>query len=145
MDSYSQSRIGENFLSLPAKRDSFSVIRERLGEIAAELDIPAKIRNQILVMADEIFTNIVLYGYPEGGGTADVSIDFEPEKNSLVLKLSDAGIPFNPLEIPAPELDRSMSEDRLGGFGIHLVRKYADVMEYSHENGRNILVLKKHI
>ena len=57
----------------------------------------------------------------------------------------DEGIPFNPLKVLEADTTLSLEERQLGGLGIHLVRKMTDAMDYSYENGQNVLVVWKNI
>lgn len=130
-------------LSLPANRKFFIVLRDWLVGIADALEISAKDRKEILVAADEIFTNISCYAYPSAVGTVEISIRYEPQAACLSLTFSDYGVPFNPLEKPEPDTAGPIEERPIGGLGIHLVRRFMDSVEYRRENGRNFLVLKK--
>ncbi len=134
---------GEEALQLPAKREAFATLKEWLLSIAEEMALPARNRKQLLIAADEIFTNIASYGYPSGEGTARVSVAFDMEKRELILTFSDTGIAYNPLEVPAPDLSIPLAEREAGGLGIFLVRKLMDSVEYRRENGCNVLILKK--
>ena len=161
---------GRDLLSLTAKRESYVILRDRLDEIVGELHIPNKIGKQILVMADEIFTNIAMHAYPDGEGTVAVSVrlvsynheDHRPTEAGLQdgvdvcmrscrdvkdhcieLQFSDTGIPFNPLDMPELDVANRDVEQQIGGWGIHLVRQYADSMEYCRSGDRNVLTLKK--
>lgn len=136
---------GEDFLQLPARRDAFTTLKEWLESIAEELSLPMKMRRQLLVAADEVFTNIANYGYPSGDGTARVSVSFDMDKAELEMVFSDTGVAYNPLEAAPPEIEKPVSERAVGGLGIFLVKKLMDSLEYHREDGHNILVLKKRL
>ena len=136
---------GEDTLELPAQRDAFVTLKAWLNDIADELAMPDKSRKQLLIVADEIFTNITSYGYPSGGGTASVSVDFDLSQAALTLSFSDNGIPFNPLEAPSPDVSKPIEEREIGGLGILLVKKMMDSVAYRRENDCNVLVLTKKI
>lgn len=55
----------------------------------------------------------------------------------------DFGKEFNMLEYGEPEWKESIDEQRVGGFGISLVRKKMDEVTYKRENNANILIMKK--
>lgn len=134
---------GKDSLSLPAKREAFTTLKEWLASITDELELPPRTGKQLLIAADEIFTNIASYGYPAGGGTAKVAVEFDMARAELTLIFTDSGIPYNPLEVPPPDLSKSPVEREVGGLGIFMVKKIMDAVEYRRENGCNILVLKK--
>lgn len=136
---------GKDTLQLPARREAFATLKEWLVSIAEEVSLPEKTRKQLLIAADEIFTNIASYGFPSGNGTAGVAVEFDMQKRELVLTFSDAGVPYNPLEAPSPDTSVPLAERKTGGLGIFMVRRLMDLVEYRREDGRNVLVLKKRL
>lgn len=132
---------GNDFLELPAERSSFVVLKDWLTQISEELNFPAKNRKQILIVADEIFTNIVSYGYPEKTGITIVQLSFDITNNIIELKFIDKGIAYNPLTEETPKL----GEKNIGGLGIFMVKKIMDDIEYLRQDDCNILILRKAI
>lgn len=96
------------------------------------------------ICLDELFTNIVSYGFEDD---LEHIIRFTMDLDSQVLTLSieDEGIPFNPLEKKAPEIPVDLIDVRIGGLGIHIVRKLMDDIRYKRKQGKNKLTLKKFI
>jgi serine/threonine-protein kinase RsbW len=58
-----------------------------------------------------------------------------------LIELIDAGIPFDVLARPAPDLSVGVSEQPIGGWGIPLIRALMDNVTYHREGARNILRL----
>lgn len=119
------------------------MLKDWLGGIADELEISSSVRNQIMVAADEIFTNIATHAYPQSSGTVETAVEFNAADQNLTMTFSDSGVPFDPLEIAEPNVNLPPEERPIGGLGIFLVRKFMDSVEYRCENERNILVLRK--
>ncbi|MCF0175065.1 MAG: ATP-binding protein [Bacteroidales bacterium] len=136
---------GEEALLLPAKREAFVTLKDWLNSIADELSLPDKTRKQLLISADEIFTNIASYGYPSGDGHAKVMVELDTENEEFSIVFSDKGVPYNPLETPDPDLTKPIEEREAGGLGVFVVKKMMDVVEYRREEDCNILTLKKKI
>jgi serine/threonine-protein kinase RsbW len=63
--------------------------------------------------------------------------------NEIRVEVEDDATPFNPLEVPAPDLDRPLDERLVGGLGIHLVRQVMDGLDYQRLDGKNLVVMKK--
>jgi anti-sigma regulatory factor (Ser/Thr protein kinase) len=129
---------------------------------------PQKRQMRFALAAEEIFANIALYAYadkavsgPETGKRPDFEADcgsgFEPDSRACtidallqifaspeqaVLRLSDSGKAFNPLECNTPDITLPPEERSIGGLGVFLAEKYTDSMEYERCDGRNILTLK---
>jgi serine/threonine-protein kinase RsbW len=59
--------------------------------------------------------------------------------------LTDDGRPFDPLEMPAPDTTLTTQERRIGGLGIHLVRRIMDEVSYDRRADRNVMVLAKRL
>ena len=130
-------------LVLPAKRDAFVNLQSWLNQIADELALADKTRKHLLIVADEIFTNIANYGYPFGDGTAEVPVDFNMATSEIVITFSDNGIAYNPLQVPPPDFDSPLADREIGGLGVFVVKKLMDSVEYERREDRNVLILKK--
>ena len=62
---------------------------------------------------------------------------------TLTVSFTDSGKPFNPLELPDPDITLSAEKRRIGGLGIYLTKKFMDKVEYEYRDGKNILTIKK--
>ena len=96
------------------------------------------------ICLDELFTNIVSYGF-EDDLEHIIRFTMDLDNRVLTLTIEDEGIPFNPLEKKAPEVPVDLIDVRIGGLGIHIVRKLMDDVRYKRKQGKNKLTLKKFI
>ena len=96
------------------------------------------------ICLDELFTNIVSYGY---GDNFDSPIIFilTLVGNELTVKIEDEGIPFNPLKVKTPEMVDDLNIIQIGGFGVYIVKELMDDICYRRYQGKNHLTLKKFI
>ena len=134
---------GNPQLIVPADRGEFATLQQWLLSIAAELDMQERIRKQLMICCDEIFTNIASYAYPDRNGSVTVTVEFVSETKSLRIIFSDSGTAFNPLEISEPDTSSALSERKVGGLGMFMVKKMMDSVEYCRQDGKNILTLTK--
>ena len=134
---------GDPQLIIPADRGEFPVLQQWLVSIAAELDMQERIRKQLMICCDEIFTNIASYAYLDGNGSVEITTEFVAETQSLRIIFSDSGTAFNPLEISEPDTSSALSERKIGGLGMFMVKKMMDSVEYCRQDGKNILTLTK--
>ena len=88
-----------------------------------------------------MFTNIARYAYGENTGKAELKV--EASDGVLSITLSDSGIPYNPLEKDDPDTTLSAEEREVGGYGIFIVKKVMDEINYEYKDGKNILTMKK--
>ena len=134
-------------------KDEISIrIGNSIGEVASALnesmiwlgqfEISAKAQYFVRLAMEELATNWIKYGCLE---TREHLMTFElcHTADRLILKVTDNGAAFNPLDVPIPSTDLPLEERDLGGFGILLLRKMADQMSYVHRDGMNILTLEK--
>lgn len=119
---------------------------ERLSHFLEEFGesnlLPLKVIMEINLALDEIFTNIVSYGYKDQEQHL-IHIHLSLAEKELNIRVEDDGFPFNPLEIPEPDLNLPLEERKTGGLGIHFVRNMLEELKYERLRGKNILVMKK--
>ena len=134
-------------------KDEISIrIGNSIGEVASALDesmvwlgqfeVSAKAQSFVRLAIEELATNWIKYGCLETREHL-MTFDLRHTADRLILKVTDDGAPFNPLDAPIPPTDQPLEERDLGGLGILLLRKMADHMSYEHRDGMNILRLEK--
>ena len=99
---------------------------------------------EINIALDELFTNIISYGFRDDLEHL-VKIQIMRENCTLTLCVEDDGIPFNPLKAKDIELPCDIEDYKIGGLGLHLVKKLMDQVCYERCEGKNKLTLKKEI
>ncbi len=116
----------------------------RVKAFGLRLGLTARRVNAINLALEEILTNIVSYGFPQGGEHR-IRIMLAWEAGTVTLRVTDDGTAFNPLEAAAPDLTCQLESERIGGLGIHLTRHMVDDMHYERRNHRNRLTLTMQI
>lgn len=111
--------------------------------------IPPTLIEQIILAAEEALVNIISYSYQQvGKGLIDLSCG-PAEKTGIKIIIKDRGTPFNLLEnIPttSPPFKQSIdaADNGLGGYGIYLLTKIMDIIEYQRIDDQNILTMIKY-
>jgi anti-sigma regulatory factor (Ser/Thr protein kinase) len=59
------------------------------------------------------------------------------------MRIEDDGVPFNPSESKTPDFQCDIEECKIGGLGIHLIKKMMDEVQYQRVADKNILVLRR--
>ncbi|MBQ6957416.1 MAG: ATP-binding protein [Bacteroidales bacterium] len=137
--------------SLIAMKKRFEPIIDKCGEIIDYLmsspDIPKDeaLQFKIRLSIEEAVENVVRYAYEGGMGWIEVGTELDEEGVMLTILLRDAGVPFNPLEKPDPDVSLSVEDREIGGLGIFLCKKLMDHIEYKYEDGCNILTMTKRV
>lgn len=96
---------------------------------------------RLQLAVDEFVANVIEHGYTEGM-QGEIQVRVRLDDGMLELICSDDGRPFDPSQVPTPDLTGSVEERRVGGLGIHLVRTFAVSANYHHENGRNVFNMR---
>ena len=99
--------------------------------------------NNLLIVGDEMLSNICKYGYPESTGDIYIRVLYNIENKEFILTIIDKGISFNPFSIEEKELSGNIDHIEEGGLGILIVKKLMDAYAYDRINGKNIITLKK--
>ncbi len=84
---------------------------------------------QLTLALDELFTNSVRHGGCKGIAGA-VEVCLEPVDQALRVEFRDRGTPFNPLDVPPPNLKATLEERAQGGLGVHFVRQMMRNLQY---------------
>ena len=119
-----------------------SKLSEGLAAFCKEAHIPPTAVADMTLALEEVVTNIISYGYPDGREHR-IRVRLERKDNAIVITTEDDGVAFDPLAVPSPDLDAPLCERKIGGLGIHLVRQLMDTLVYHREHGKNVLVMTK--
>lgn len=114
-----------------------------VGELLDRHGCPQKTRTAIRTAVEEMFVNIALYAYPDGGGWAEVR--GRVEDGVACFKLIDGGTPFDPLSSDDPDVLLSGEDRGIGGLGIFMTKKQMDGMSYAFRDGCNVLEIQKQL
>jgi len=96
------------------------------------------------ICLDEAFTNIVSYGFADDMEHL-IKFTIGRDNDVLILRVEDDGIPFNPLAQKDPETATDLLNIKVGGLGVHIIKKLMDDICYKRNQGKNKLILKKFI
>jgi len=91
---------------------------------------------------EEACANVIEHAYEAKGGT--LSIIFATRNLDVVLTVVDQGPPFDPNSITAPDLSAPLEERRIGGLGIHLMKRLMDEISYTPTGQGNVVRMVKH-
>ncbi len=109
-----------------------------------EHGLPATLGHRLAVVFDELLSNTINYGYPQGGAH-QIRVLVELSGRTISILIEDDAVEFNPLDAPEPDLELGVEDRPIGGLGVHLVRTLMDSVSWSRDNGRNRLALAKTI
>lgn len=120
------------------KKENIPTILDFIIAFTKEHAFPESFTNKILIVGDELFSNIIKYGYEDNGGPITVKLSFNEETSEFILTIIDSAKEFNQLAV-----NNEINGLRIGGLGIFIVKQIMDECSYKRENNQNILSLKK--
>ena len=116
-------------------------IREDFNFLVAEWSLPVSESKQILVIVEEIFSNIVRYAFTDSD-EHQVDIKLNRSDGHVEIEIIDDGIEFNPLDYQLGPLEDPAASDT-GGMGLTLIRAFSSKISYSRISGKNHLKITK--
>ena len=128
----------KNYLS------ELKALHQHLNNWGGDIGLPADSILRINICLDELFTNIVSYGFDDDL-VHIITFTLSGDNNLVVINIEDNGIPFNPLEKIDPDFPDNVESANIGGLGIHIIRKLMDNVSYERKQGKNKLTMRKNI
>jgi anti-sigma regulatory factor (Ser/Thr protein kinase) len=119
--------------------DIFAFVDEQLSGA----NVSPAVSYGVYLVVEELFTNMVKYGTSSSN---DISFAVQIERSVLVLRLIDYDVDrFDPRE--AREIDTTvpLSERRIGGLGIHLVKQMVDDLQYTYADRCSTITIIKNL
>jgi len=132
-----------NSLTLDATLEALSSISDFVVERARAAGLDEHAVWEVQLAVDEAATNVIQHSYAEHVGT--LTVQAETVDGELRITLRDRGVPFNPLEVPEPDLESPLEERKTGGLGLYLMRKLMDSVDWHFGDGENVLTMTKRI
>ena len=134
-------------ISLTLRNDlcELDALGDRIDDFARAEGLPPKAIFKIKFSMEEVFVNIVSYGFPGDEAEHGILFELTHDAGALTVRIVDNGIPFNPLEVDPPDLDAPLDERPVGGLGLHLTKSLMDEITYERQGDQNILIMRKHL
>lgn len=119
-----------------------SSLAGKIDELAEDWELPQALAMNINLVIEEAVSNIIFYAFNDDD-KHEIKISISLENNRLNIKITDDGIPFNPLLQQQPDVTLSAEKREVGGLGIFLIAQIMDEVNYERNENKNILTLKK--
>jgi phosphoserine phosphatase RsbU/P len=130
----------------PAKNNQIPILRDFIFNTIKVREVDEIACEDILLCCDEAGTNIVMHSYKDTtlkNPTFECSIKFTDD--TLEILLRDQGKQFLRENVPKPSLEANLRGERRGGFGVFIMEKLMDQVEYKYVNGFNETIMRKKI
>jgi serine/threonine-protein kinase RsbW len=109
---------------------------EYIEQFAAEHTWAAGDTHAFSLAAEELFANTLRHG-----GPAVTSVEFllTAADGAATGRYSDDAVAFDPTCCPEVDTTLPVEERRIGGLGVHFIRRTMPTFTYRREGGRNIV------
>jgi anti-sigma regulatory factor (Ser/Thr protein kinase) len=119
-------------------------LNKHLSAFGRNIGVQELCISEINICLDELFTNIVLYGFNDDL-KHKIKFIMTVDDNILTAAIEDDGVPFNPLKKEAVDLPTNVDDAEIGGLGIHITKKLVDTISYKRKRGINRVTVRKNI
>ena len=127
--------------SFRAETESVQKIQDFVKTGLVDKDkVSSKVQMHADLAIEELVVNIVRHGFKDQTKGA-IYVETRSDGSRLYIRISDNGIPFNPLERKPPDIEADITEREPGGLGIFMVKQVAEQIDYNRKEGRNTLDL----
>jgi anti-sigma regulatory factor (Ser/Thr protein kinase) len=132
-------------LAVEARADNLAAVQAFIAARLEQAGIAPAVCQQLHIVVEEIYTNIVKYAYPDRPGAVAVVWRLAAPEGRLILEFRDKGVPYDPWARPDPDISLSAEKRGIGGLGLFMVKKLMDAVDYRYEGGENVVILEKRL
>jgi serine/threonine-protein kinase RsbW len=132
-------------LSVPADMEQLPRVFQWTDDVADRAALPDWTRYALLLCIEEAVSNVIRYGYPPDHRDIahdQVHLTLAWDGEAATLTIEDQGVPFDPRDLAEPAQPKTVEDAQIGGLGIHLMRRYAESMDYQRDKEFNRLTLR---
>lgn len=116
-------------------------VADALQRFGADRGASPAVIHDLQVALDEVLANVIVHAYR--GTDGEIVVRLQRHAAGFVVEVEDYGVAFDPLQVPAPDLDTPLRQRPVGGLGVHFVMSLMDEVSYMRSGGKNRLRLLK--
>ena len=129
--------------AFPGNYKTLAIISDFIVEEAEKIEFSPSEVYAIQTAVDEACANIIDHAYG-GEDLGQIDIQVQQIKKGIRITLKDNGVPFNPDDIPAPDITSPLEIRKERGLGIFFMQKLMDevIFEFSKAGFNKLTLLK---
>ncbi len=129
-------------LTIPSSTRFLEDARQFVETHAQEAEFADTAVEQFKIAVDEACTNIIEHAY-KGNEDHHIDITIIIDTDRFTVRIRDEGESFDPTSYKEPNLMELAKKRRAGGFGVHIMRRLMDRVEYRTRGNVNEVRLTK--
>jgi serine/threonine-protein kinase RsbW len=129
-------------VTIPSATRYLARVRRFVDKQATAAGLSERAVDEVRLAVDEACANAIEHAYG-GRETGQVEVATEREPGRFTVIIRHGGVPFDRAKYQPPDLDRAMHERRKGGFGVALMHRLVDTVEYRQRGSTSEVCLVK--
>ena len=133
-------------VSLPSDVNYLDIARAFVSDLAVKVGLSSSEIHDLQLAVTEAVTNIIEHAY-QGDKDQRIELAIEKDGECFIVAITDSGqTRFDPSGHADPDMKEYLSQCRIGGLGLFLMRKLMDEVEFSSDDsGSNTVRLVKRV
>lgn len=130
-------------MTVPGRYSEIERLCQFIADGAAQANFDEDTLFKIQLACDEACTNVIEHAYgTENQG--EIVVQWQITPTDFIIIIADQGQPFDPQVVPQPDQGLPIEELKVGGLGLHFMRKLMDKVTFSFSDNGNLLTMVKH-
>ncbi|GIV59310.1 ATP-binding protein [Rhodocaloribacter litoris] len=130
-------------LTIPSSTRYLEDVRHFVETHARQADLSPEAVEQLKMAVDEACTNVIEHAYKgKGEHQIDIAVIVKPDR--LTVRIRDEGESFDPKAYQEPDIFEYARRHKKGGFGVHIMRRLMDQVEYRKRGKINECCMTKY-
>ncbi len=138
---YGVSPIRIDAIVVPSDLDHIGAVLYFFSNALTINNCSERLKRRVYICVEELYVNISKYAFTTLRSSIEVMYEVKESSNQLVVTFFDSGKPFDPVSYSQYDEHKDRDSLKIGGEGIHLVKRLSQDMTYQYDNGRNITSL----
>ena len=130
-------------LTIPSSTRFLEDVRRFVEQHALEADFAAKDVGELKIAVDEACANVIEHAY-KGDDSHNIDVDVIVRPDRFTVRIRDEGESFAQLNYQEPDIFDFARQGKAGGFGVQIIRRLMDHVEYRAKGRCNECSLTKY-
>lgn len=130
-------------LTIPSSTQYLEDVRRFVEQHALEANFETKDVGELKIAVDEACTNVIEHAY-RGDERNDIDVDIIVKPDRFTVRIRDRGESFEQSRYEEPDIFDFANQRKAGGFGVQIMRRLMDHVEYRKRGSMNECCLTKY-